>query len=156
MIIPFPFDIQFIAFSFNYVFYSNFFLTTFLQFFFIETSSNSFTISVTNYIKPRNFIFNFTNKQIFFWPFGAYPSAKAFLSNESLSNNRFSFILCWKHFNVVCLPKLFKGIIVKFATLINPYFIWFSSSEIIFSSALTILTPFLSFEVRTQAYLLKT
>ena len=36
-------------------------LTSFLQFFFIKTSINWFTIYVTNNISPRNCIFNFAN-----------------------------------------------------------------------------------------------
>ena len=48
-------------------------------------------------------------------------------SNKSLSNNRFSFMVCGIHFNVIHFQKIFKRFIIKFTTLINPYFIWFSS-----------------------------
>ena len=47
--------------------------------------------------------------------------------NESLSNNILSFTVCWIHFNVIYFQKIFKRIIIKFTTLVNPYFIWFSS-----------------------------
>ena len=46
-IIPFRLNIQFITFSFKYFFYSEFFFTSFLQFFFIKTPKNWFTIQVT-------------------------------------------------------------------------------------------------------------
>ena len=45
---------------------------------------------------------------------------------KSFSNNRFSFIVCLIHFNVIYFQKSLKRIIVKFTTLINPYFIWFA------------------------------
>ena len=53
-------------FSFKYFFYSKFFLTSFFHVFFIKTSSNFFTIQITNNISPRNCIFNFTNNKNFF------------------------------------------------------------------------------------------
>ena len=74
-------------------------------------------------------------------------------SNKSVS--RFSFVVCRIRFNVIYFQKIFKGIIIKFTTLINPCFIWFLLFEIIFWNALTILTPFLSFKGTTRAYLLK-
>ena len=77
------------------------------------------------------------------------------LINKSFSNNRFSFIVCWIHFNVIYFQKIFKRIIIKFTTLINPYFICYFSFEIIFWNALTIVVPFLSFIGITHAYLLK-
>ena len=73
--------------------------------------------------------------------------------NKSLSNNRFSFILCLTHSNVIYFQKIFKRLIIKLTALINPYFIWFSF-KIIFLNALTILVPFLSFIGTTYAYLL--
>ena len=48
-------------------------------------------------------------------------------SNKLFSNNRFSFIVCWIHFSAIYFQKPLKKLIVKFTTLINPYFIWFAS-----------------------------
>ena len=56
-------------------------MTSFLQCFFIKTSSNFFTIQVTNNTSPRNCIFNFTNIKNFFWP----------IWGVSFSNNVFIF-----------------------------------------------------------------
>ena len=77
--------------------------------------------------------------------------------NGSLSNNRLYFIVCWMEFNVIHFQKTLKKIIVKFTTLINPYFILFGlrSFEIIFWRALTILILLLSFKGTTQVCLLK-
>ena len=47
-------------------FYSKLFLTSFLQFFFVKTSTNFFTIQITNSIRPRNCIFDFINNKNFF------------------------------------------------------------------------------------------
>ena len=66
--IPFPFDIQFITFSFNDFFYFKFFLICFLQFFTTKTSSNKLAIQVINYICPWNCIFNFISNKNFLWP----------------------------------------------------------------------------------------
>ena len=68
IVIPFPFDLQFIIFSFKHFFYPNFFLASFLQFFFIKTFNYWRTIEVANHISPRNCIFDFTNNKNFFWP----------------------------------------------------------------------------------------
>ena len=46
----------------------NFCWLVFLHFFFIKTSSNWFTIPVTNNWSPRNCIFNFANNKNFFKP----------------------------------------------------------------------------------------
>ena len=68
IIVSFPFDVQFTTFSFKYFLYSKFFLISFLQFFFIQNSSNWFVIQVTNNISPRNCIFNFTYIKNFLRP----------------------------------------------------------------------------------------
>ena len=62
----FLFGIQFITCFFNYVFYSKLFLICFLDFFFITTSSNWFTIQITNHVCSWNCIFNFANNKNFF------------------------------------------------------------------------------------------
>ena len=59
VIIVFPFNIQFVAFSLYYFFSSKLFLICFLQFFFIKRSNNFFAFKITNNICPRHSIFNF-------------------------------------------------------------------------------------------------
>ena len=88
----FPFDIQFITFSFKYFFYSKFFLTSFLLFFFVKTSSNFCTIQVTNNITPQNCIFNPTNNKNFFWPIWSVSFSKnVFLFGNSNMVTNFKF-----------------------------------------------------------------
>ena len=90
--LPFPFDIQFITFSFNYLFYSKFLLTIFLQFFLVKSSSNFITIQVTNNISARNCIFNFTNNKNVFWPiWSVYFSKNVFLFWNSNMITKFKF-----------------------------------------------------------------
>ena len=76
IVVSFRFDVQFITFSFENFLYSKFFLTSFLQLFFIKTSSNWLTIDVTSYVCPRNCIFNFTNNKNLFWPILAVSFTK--------------------------------------------------------------------------------
>ena len=83
--ISFPFDIQCITFSLNYFFYSKSFLTSFLQFFFIKTSNNFFTIQIINYVCTRNCIFNLLITKTSSDQFGVYPLAKFFLNFEILT-----------------------------------------------------------------------
>ena len=88
----FPFDIQFITFSFKYFFYSKFFLISLLQFVFIKTSSNFFTIQITNSISPRNCIFNFINNKNFFWPIWSISFSKnvfIFWNSNMITNFKF-------------------------------------------------------------------
>ena len=61
-------SIQNTTFSFNYHFYSEFFSICFLQFFLIKSSSNFFTIYITNKTRSWNSIFNFANNNNFLWP----------------------------------------------------------------------------------------
>ena len=68
IIITLPFDLWFIAFSFNYFFYPNFVLFCFSQFFFIKCSSDFFTVKITNKICLRHSVFNFINHKNFFRP----------------------------------------------------------------------------------------
>ena len=75
-------------------------------------------------------------------------------SNKSFSNNRFYFIKCWIHFNVIYFQKIFIRLNVELTAFINPYFIWISSFWDYFLNALPILVPFLSFIGTTHAYLL--
>ena len=55
-----------ITFFLKYFFYSEFFLISLLQFFFIKCSNNIFTIEIINNIRPRNCILNFTNNKNLF------------------------------------------------------------------------------------------
>ena len=68
ILVAFPFNIQFIAFSNNYFFSYRLYLICFLQFFFVKRSSNFFTLEITNKICPRDSIFNFLNHKHFFRP----------------------------------------------------------------------------------------
>ena len=85
-------------------------------------------------------------------------AAKNFIfysSNKSFSNNRFSFIVCWIHFDIIYFQKIFKTFIIKFTTLINPYFIWFLFFWNYFFKWSSYTSSFLSFIGTTQSYLLK-
>ena len=85
IIIPFPFDVQFITFSFKHFVYFKFFLTRFLQFFFIKTSSNSSPFkSLTTQVQGNAFLILLTTK-ISSDQFGLYPLAKMFLYFEILA-----------------------------------------------------------------------
>ena len=114
IIISFPFDVQFVTFSFKYFFYSEFFLTSFLQFFFIKISSNWFTIQVTNKISPRNCIFNFNNNKNIFWPILSVSYSKnifVFLNPNMITSFEFRIFFA-RIFNVfsiriVCIVNRF-------------------------------------------------
>ena len=73
-------------------------------------------------------------------------------SNKSLTNNTFPFIVCSIHFNVIYFQNIFEIIIIKFTTLINPYFIWFSSFWDYFLKCVNNTNSFLSFIGITHAY----
>ena len=68
IIVSFPFNIWFITFCLDYFFNSKLFLICFLQFFFVQSSTNSFSVKVINNIFPRKGLLNFFNHKIFFWP----------------------------------------------------------------------------------------
>ena len=95
IITPFQFEIQFITFSFKYFFYSKFFLTSFLQFFFLKTSSNKLTIQVINYIISRNCICNFTNNKNFFrliWSVSFSKNVFVFSNSNMVINFKFRIL----------------------------------------------------------------
>ena len=66
--VAFPFNMQFIAYSFYYFLNPKLFLICFLQFIFGKRSNNFFAIQITNSICPRHNVFNFCNKNNFFRP----------------------------------------------------------------------------------------
>ena len=76
----------------NYFSYSGFFLTSFLQFFFIKASSNWFTIQITNNTSPRNNIFNIANNKNFFGPILSLSFSKnvfVFWYSNAITNFKF-------------------------------------------------------------------
>ena len=66
LLYPFHLTYNLSPFLLSIFFYSKLFLTSFLQFFFVKTSTNFFTIQITNSIRPRNCIFDFINNKNFF------------------------------------------------------------------------------------------
>ena len=70
-------------------------------------------------------------------------------SDKSFCKNRFFFLMWWMHFNVVFSQEFFEKIILKFPTLIDPYFIW----DYVLNALVTV-TPPSSFKGTTHAYLL--
>ena len=69
-------------------------MTCLLQFFFIKTSSNWFTIQVTNHKSPRNCVFTFTNNKNFFRPILSVPFSKnvsVFWNPNMVTNFNFMF-----------------------------------------------------------------
>ena len=98
IIISFPFDIQFTTFSFKYFFYAKFLLISLLQFFFIKTFSNFFTIQIINNISQKNCIFNFTNNKNFFWPNWSISFSKnvfMFWNSNMITNFKFRIFFIW-------------------------------------------------------------
>ena len=55
------------------------------------------------------------------------------------------YVVCWIHFNIVYSQKSFKKIFLKSTTLINPYFIWFSSFRDSFLKCINNTTSFFVF-----------
>ena len=66
IIIAFLLNVKFISFFLYYFFNSKLFLICFLQFFFIKSCSNFYSIKVFYYICPRLSIFNLFNHKDFF------------------------------------------------------------------------------------------
>ena len=83
---------------FNCFFYSKFFLISFLQFFFINTSNNFFTIKIINKISPWNCFFNFFNYKNFFWTIRNISFCKnIFILRNSniITNFKFRIFFIW-------------------------------------------------------------
>ena len=77
---------------FKHFFYSKLFSTSFLQLFFIKTSSKWFTIQIINNICLRDCIFNFANKKNFFWPIWSVSfinNILVFLNPNMIANFKF-------------------------------------------------------------------
>ena len=66
IIILFPFNIEFVAFSLDYFFKSKLFLIYFLQFFLVKCSNNFFLAKIINNICPWNSILKSFNCKNFF------------------------------------------------------------------------------------------
>ena len=76
-----------------------FFLITFLQFFFIKTSSNFLTIQITNSINPTNCIFNFINNNTFFWSIWSISFSKNVFLSPTLNLGFFYLQFCYIQHN---------------------------------------------------------
>ena len=76
--------------------------------------------------------------------------------NNSFSNNRFSFVMCWIHFYIIILQPWFNWSIVKLTVLSNKFLFGLQlASSKNFRKVSVIVIPFYSFKGITHAYLLK-
>ena len=88
-------------------FYSEFFLTSLLEFFFIKCSSNFFSIEIINNICTWNCIFNFNNNKNFFRPVWCIPFSKnifVFRNSYVIANFKFRIFIINFFFKInICI-----------------------------------------------------
>ena len=95
-----------------------------MQFFFIKTSSNRFTVQVTNKISPWNCIFDFTNDKTSSDQLGVYLLVVLLkLPNRSITQNLYYYgIKTRVEFNGSCLKQ--DSVTFNHGKLVNIYIVY--------------------------------